>query len=84
MNRLFSQWYVVRQGLHLVAEFERLQGVEFDLICRTRTDILIEDALPAWPADRVLMSHALPGQMASDRGWLPDWFAIGPGGNPSI
>ncbi|MBV9801649.1 MAG: hypothetical protein JO130_00600 [Solirubrobacterales bacterium] len=79
MNRLFAQWYVVRQGLHLIEEHERVHHMEYDLICRTRTDILLEAPLPAWPQDRVLVSHALPGQMPSDRGWIPDWFAIGPG-----
>jgi hypothetical protein len=79
MNRLFAQWYAVRQGLHAIEEYERLHRMEFDLICRTRTDILFEDDLPAWPGGRVLVSHALPGNMPSDRGWIPDWFMIGPG-----
>lgn len=79
MDRLFAQWWVVRQGLAMVADHERLRGAPFDLICRTRTDILFRGALPSWPADRALVSAALPGGMASDRGWVPDFFVIGPG-----
>ena len=78
MDRLFAQWYIVRDGLQMITEHERLTGRTFDLICRTRTDILFEGDLPPWPDERVLVSAALPGEMPSDRGWIPDFFAIGP------
>ena len=78
MDRLFAQWYIVRDGLAMIAEHERLTGRRFDLICRTRSDIRFDGDLPSWPADRVLVANALPGSMPADRGWVPDYFTIGP------
>jgi hypothetical protein len=80
MNRLFAQWWLVRQGLTLIAEHARLTGWEPDVICRTRTDIAINGPLPPWPEDRVLLDAHLPGDLEgqNDRGLVPDWFTIGP------
>lgn len=78
MNRLFAQWYMVRQGLLMIEEHERLHGRRSDLICRTRTDILFSGALPEWSKERILVASALPAGMATDRDWVPDFFSIGP------
>jgi hypothetical protein len=80
MNRLFAQWWLVRQGLVMIAEHARLTGWEPDVICRTRTDIAVRGPLPEWPQDRVLLDAHLPGDLEgqNDRGLVPDWFMIGP------
>lgn len=80
MKRLFAQWWLVRQGLNLIAEHTRLTGWQPDVICRTRTDIAFSDNLPEWPQDHVLLDAHLPGDLAdqNDRGLVPDWFMIGP------
>lgn len=78
MNRLFAQWLIVRDGLLMIAEYERRTGIRFDMICRTRTDCPLTGSLPEWPQDRVLASGALPNQMQNDRGWVPDFFLCGP------
>jgi hypothetical protein len=44
------------------------------MICRMRSDYRLTEQLPAWPQDRVLVSRALPGGMAEDQGWIPDFL----------
>jgi hypothetical protein len=78
MNRIFAQWYIVRDGLRMIEEHERLHGMRFDFICRTRSDLLFHDVLPDWPRDRVLVSSDLIPGMPTDRSWFPDFFAVGP------
>ncbi len=80
MKRLCAQWWLVRQGLILIAEHTRLTGWQPDIVCRTRTDIAFSGGLPEWPQDRVLLDAHLPGDLAgqNDRSLVPDWFMIGP------
>lgn len=78
MDRIFAQWFVVRDGLRMIAEHELLHGIRFDVIVRTRSDLLFHAELPAWPQDRVLVSGDLIPGMATDRSWFPDFFAAGP------
>lgn len=78
MNRLYAQWLVVRDGLRMIAEYERRTGEAFDMICRTRTDCPVVGSLPEWPQDRLLVSAKLPHDMNYDRGWVPDFFLFGP------
>lgn len=80
MNRLFAQWWLVRQGLLLIEEHIRLTGWQPDIICRTRTDIAFNGDLPEWPQDHVLLDAHLPGDLEGQnaQGLVPDWFMIGP------
>ena len=80
MNRIRDQWWCVRDGLRLIEDYEQRVGVQFDLICRTRSDVWLDAQLPQWSIDRVLFGKGL---MMTMQGWdacelLPDYFFIGP------
>jgi hypothetical protein len=77
MNRLYSQWYMVRRGLQMIREFEERTGVKYDVIARARTDMRFLSEFPEPDMDSLMFPSTYPGGTPVPLGAVADHFYWG-------
>jgi hypothetical protein len=77
MNRLYSQWYLVRRGLQIIQEFEERTGKKYDIIARARTDMLFRSDFPEPSVSKLMYPASYPGGAIVPPGSVADHFYWG-------
>jgi hypothetical protein len=77
MNRLYSQWYMVRRGLQMIREYEERTGVRYDIIARARTDMRFLADFPEPHHDRLMFPSTYPNGAPVPLGSVADHFYWG-------
>ena len=44
-NRIISMWYLISKGIRLMKNYEERTGILYDIVLRTRTDLMLTDSL---------------------------------------